>query len=320
MNEPVRIAVLDDYQGVAEGFADWGRLPATTTLSVFHDTITEPEALVERLAPFDIICAMRERTPFPAALIARLPKLRLIVTTGMRNAAIDVAAAKRQGVLVCGTASPGHATAELTFGLILALARGLAPESQSMRAGTWQEGVGRDLRGATLGVIGLGRLGAEVAGFGQAFGMTVIAWSENLTVERCASLGVARVEKKELLERADFVTIHTRLSERTRGLISAPDLALMKPDAYLVNTSRGPIVDWRTLLAALEAGRPAGAALDVYDEEPLAPDHPLRGSDKLLLTPHIGYVTRETYRVFYEETLEAVLAFLEGAPIRVIDG
>ncbi|WP_142847561.1 D-2-hydroxyacid dehydrogenase family protein [Telmatospirillum sp. J64-1] len=317
----MRIAILDDYQGVSERFADWSRLPPEAELTVFRDTLADEQALVERLEPFNIVCLMRERTPFPASLIRQLPNLKLIVTTGQKNAAIDVAAARAQGVTVCGTQSPGHATAELTMALILAQARMLVSENASMREGGWQVSLGRDLRGATLGIIGLGRLGGQVATYAKAFGMKLLAWSENLTQERCDELGVEKAaSKQDLLKRADFVTIHQRLSSRTRGLIGPEDFAVMKPDAYLVNTSRGEIVHWQALLDALEAGQLAGAALDVYDVEPLPADHPLRASRKLLLTPHIGYVTRETYEVFYGQTLEAVLAFLKGEPIRVMEG
>jgi len=317
----MRIAVLDDYQDVARRFADWETLPRDCRVTVFRDTVTDHDALAERLAPFDIVCLMRERTPFPASLIAKLPSLKLIVTTGKRNDAIDAAAAARQGVTVCGTASPSNATPELALALIMAQARRLIPENLSMRAGGWQIGIGRDLCGATLGIVGLGRLGGQVAGYARALGMRIVAWSHNLTEQRCAEVGgVTRVSKDELLSSADFVTIHLRLSERTEGLIGARELALMQPDAYLVNTSRGPIVDWEALLAALQAGRPAGAALDVYDNEPLPPTHPLRADGRLLLTPHIGYVTRETYEVFYGETLAAIKAFLDGEPIRVIAG
>lgn len=316
----MKIAVLDDYQGVALEFADWSVLPRDCEVTVFRDTLADQDALVERLLPFEIVCAMRERTPFPASLLVRLPNLRLIATTGMKNAAIDVAAARARGILVCGTQSSPYAAAELAFGLILALARGLETETRSMREGGWQTGIGRDLHGATLGVIGLGRLGTRVAAMGQAFGMKVVAWSQNLTEERCHAAGVAFAPSKEtLLESADFATVHLRLSERTRGLIGAAEFARMKPDAYFVNTSRGPIVDWRALIKAVEAGRPAGAALDVYDEEPLPADHPLRRCRKILLTPHVGYVTRETYRIFYGETVENIRAFLEGRPLRVIE-
>ena len=319
----MKIAILDDYQKVARDFADWSRLPGDARVSFFHDTLRDREALVARLAPFEIIGAMRERTPFPRALIERLPNLRLLVTSGARNASIDLRAAKDHGVVVCGTGSPGHATAELAFGLILALARDLPGETRSIRTGGWQLGIGRDLNGATLGVIGLGRLGGRVAGMGRAFGMRVLAWSQNLTAERAADQGAERVSKEELLRRSDFVTVHMKLGDRSRGLIGAAELALMRPDAFLINTSRAPIVDTAALVAALTERRIAGAALDVFDEEPLPPDdalpRPLRQVERLLLTPHIGYVTRQTYDVFYGETLEAILAFLAGTPIRVME-
>ena len=278
------------------------------------------DAVADALAGFEIVCIMRERTPFPASLFERLPKLKLLVTTGRRNAAIDLEAAARGGVTVCGTGSPGHAAGELAFALILALARGLLSEANSVRAGGWQVGIGRDLHGATLGILGLGHIGAQIAGFGKAFGMQLTAWSQNLTEARAAEVGVRRVARDELFAGADFVTIHTRLSPRTEGLVGARELALMRPDAYLINSSRGPIVDQEALILALEQGKIAGAALDVYDQEPLPADHPLRRTPRLLLTPHIGYVTRETYRVFYRETVELVQAWLAGRPRNVLTG
>jgi phosphoglycerate dehydrogenase-like enzyme len=313
-----RVAILDDYQKVAEGSADWTILPADVEVTFFHDHLDDADRLAARLAPFAIVGAMRERTPFPEALLQRLPNLRLLITTGPRNASIDVAAAQRLGITVCGTRSSGHATAELAMALILALARGLPAETASMQAGGWQVGLGRDLHGATLGIVGLGRLGSRLARFGQAFGMTTIAWSQNLTEAAAAEHGARRVEKAELFRSADFVSIHLQLSPRTRGLIGAEELALMKPDACIVNTSRGPIMDKDALVDALQEGRIAGAALDVYDREPLAPDHRLRRIPNLLLTPHIGYVTRESYAVFYSDMVEGIAAFLAGHPQRVI--
>ena len=312
----MNIAILDDYQHHALSLADWNRLPTDCRITVFDDHLPPGEALIRRLVPFDIICVMRERTPMPRELLTRLPNLRLVVTTGARNDAIDLTAAAEGNITVCGTESPGHATAELAFGLILALARGLYPQAESMRAGGWQIGLGRDLRGMTLGVIGLGRLGSQVAGFGKAFGMKVIAWSHNLTDERASECGVSRVDKTTLLRQADFITVHLKLGDRSRHLIDAEALALMKSDACLVNTSRAPIVDTAALIAALEQGRLGGAALDVYDQEPLPVDHPLRSTPRLLLTPHIGYVTEQTYRVFYQQTVEAILAYLDGNPTR----
>jgi phosphoglycerate dehydrogenase-like enzyme len=315
----MRIAVLDDYQGVAEELGDWEQIAGRASPHVFREHIAERETLVERLQRFEIVCLMRERTPFPRAVIDALPNLRLIVTTGLKNDSVDVAAASERGILVCGTHSAAHPAAELSFGLILALARLIVPENRSVGEGGWQAGLGRDLKGATLGIVGLGRLGSLVASYGKAFGMEVIAWSENLTQERAAEAGARRVDKEELFAQADFVSIHLKLSERTHGIVGAQEIGRMKPDAYLVNTSRGPIVDTGALVAALKERRIAGAALDVFDEEPLAPDDPMRSMPNLLLTPHIGYVTRENYRTFYRETVEAIAAWLEGKPVRVIN-
>jgi phosphoglycerate dehydrogenase-like enzyme len=287
-----RIAVLDDYQQVAATLAPWAELDGD--VSFFHEPFADRTAAIEELQPFDVIVAMRERTPFPADVLTALPNLRLLVTTGKRNASIDMAAASSNGVMVAGTDSPGHATAELTFALIQSLARGLHGEVESVREGGWQRGLGRDLRGSTLGLIGLGRLGAQVAGFGVAFGMNVVAWSENLTSERTGEVGARLVTFDELLSNSDFVSIHLRLSDRTRGMFSSEQFGSMKPDAYLVNTSRGPIVDTDALVDAVRSGTIAGAAVDVHDSEPLPHDHPIRLESKILATPHIGYVTRET--------------------------
>ncbi len=314
----VAVAVLDDYQSVAEGCADWSVLAPDAEVTFFSDRLPLVPELVERLAPFEIVGVMRERTPFSRALLEQLPDLRLLVTTGRRNAAIDVAAAAELGIMVSGTTSPGHATAELAMAMILSLARNLEAETRSMRAGGWQVGLGRDLHGATLGVVGLGRLGARVATIGLAFGMHVVAWSEHLTTERCEDVGVQCVDQETLFRISDYISIHLRLSERTRGLVSEEVISMMKPDAYLVNTSRGPIVDEAALRRALEAGAIAGAGLDVYGEEPLPVDDPLRVAPNVVLTPHIGYVTRETYRVFYGEMVETIRAYLDGDPIRVI--
>jgi phosphoglycerate dehydrogenase-like enzyme len=312
------IAILDDYQKVALGMADWSRLQAGHELTVFTEPFRDLESASQALAGFEVIAIMRERTLFSRQLFEGLPKLRLLVTTGHRNAAVDMQAAADHGVTVSGTDSPGHATAELAMGLILALARHIAFEAEAMRQGGWQTTIGLDLRGRTLGLIGLGRLGSQVARFGQAFGMGVIAWSENLTPGRAAECGAERVSKDELFKRADVISIHTRFSNRTKGLVGARELALMKPTALLVNTSRGPIIDERALLEALSSGTIAGAALDVYDKEPLPPDHPLRREPRALLTPHIGYVTEETYRVFYSGTVAAIEGWLAGKPIHVL--
>lgn len=314
----MQIAVLDDYQSLAQTFAEWDRLEGRACVQFFADPIADPVLLIEALQPFDVVCLMRERTPFPKDVIEALPKLKLIVTTGMKNAAIDIAAAAGRGIVVSGTPAPGHATAELAFGLILALARRLVPQSNALNAGQWQRGIARDLRGATLGILGLGRLGSQLAAFGGAFGMEVIAWSENLTRERCSEAGVAYRDKKQLFSEADFISIHLRLSERTRGLVGADEFFLMKRDAYLVNTSRAPIVDQQALERALVGDIIAGVALDVFDQEPLPDDHWLLSTPKVLLTPHIGYVTRETYAIFYGGTLAAVEAWLDQEPIRVL--
>jgi phosphoglycerate dehydrogenase-like enzyme len=316
MNGAMRVAVLDDYQQVAAGLADWGRLAGEVVF--FSDHLDEDASLVERLAGFDVIVAMRERTPFDRPLLTTLPNLRLLVTTGSRNSAIDMDAAKELGVLVCGTASSGHATAELSFALIQMLARSLMDEITGVRGGEWQLGLGRDLKGSVLGVVGLGRVGAQVAAYGLAFGMDVVAWSQNLTAERCEAIGVRQVAKQELLTSSDFVTLHLKLGPRSVGVIGAADLFVMKPTAYLVNTSRGPLVDTEALVAALDAGAIAGAALDVFEPEPLPVDHPLRHHPKILPTPHIGYVTEQTYQIFYPEALEDIEAWRDGSPIRVL--
>jgi phosphoglycerate dehydrogenase-like enzyme len=313
----MRIAVLDDYQQVAGSLADWSTLEAE--IVYFSDHISDQAELVSRLTGFDVVVVMRERTPFPRTLLEGLPDLGLLVTTGAVNASIDVKAAQELGVVVSGTGSLPHPTGELTMALILALARGLVEQTGSVRDGGWQVGLGRDLLGSTLGVIGLGRLGSQVAKLGQGFGMDVLTWSHNLTRERVAEVGVSQVSMDELLRRADFVTIHLRLSDRTVGLIGRDELALMRPDAYLVNTSRGPIVDETALLDAVRSGVIAGAALDVFDQEPLPPDHPFRTEPGILATPHIGYVSRESYQVFYEGVVESIEAWRDGEPIRVLN-
>jgi phosphoglycerate dehydrogenase-like enzyme len=303
-----RVAILDDYQDAARAFADWDSLDAEVV--TFRDHLAGDDEVVERLRDFDVVMAMRERTPFPRERLERLPNLRLLVTTGMGNASIDTDAARELGITVAGTGGTPTHTAELTWGLILALARHIPAEDRAVREGGWQHTVGLELAGLTLGVIGLGRLGSQVARIGEAFGMQVIAWSQNLDTP---------LTKEELLRRSDIVTVHVRLSERTRGLIGAAELAAMKPTALLVNTSRGPIVDEAALLSALHEGRIAGAGIDVYDTEPLPPDHPLRSAPNTVLTPHIGYVTGASYTAFFQDALEDVAAFLSGDPVRVID-
>ena len=315
----IRVAMLDDYQGVALTMADWGALGSGVGVEVFRDHLSDEGEIAARLAPFAAVVAMRERTPFGASLLERLPDLRLLVTTGMGNASIDLDAATRLGIVVTGTPMLPYPTAELTWGLILALARRIPQEHASVRRGDWQATVGVGLRGKTLGVIGLGRLGAQVASIGRGFGMVVTAWSQNLTAARAEECGATLATKDELLRTADVVTIHQRLSPRTRGMIGARELALMRPTAYLINTSRGPIVDERALLDALARGTIAGAALDVYDEEPLPVDHPLRRANNLVTTPHLGYVTVEGYREAYGGAVEDIRAFLDGRPVRVLN-
>jgi phosphoglycerate dehydrogenase-like enzyme len=313
-----RVAILDDYQNVAMGLADWKSLPAGTEVVAFRDHLHEPDAVAKRLADFDVVVAMRERTAFPRALLEKLPKLRLLVTTGMRNASIDVKAAAEGGITVCGTSGVPYPTAELTWGLLLALFRRIAVEDRATREGKWQTTLGLGLNGKTLGVIGLGTLGSRVARYGKAFEMEVLAWSQNLTAKRAAEVGATLVGKDELLRRSDVVSIHLVLSDRSRGLVGARELGLMKRTAYLVNTSRGPIVDEAALIRALQDGTIAGAGLDVFEPEPLPLDHPFRKLPNTVITPHLGYVTEETYRVFFGHALEDVQAFLRGAPVRVL--
>jgi phosphoglycerate dehydrogenase-like enzyme len=313
-----RIVLLDDYQGVALDYGGWDRVPDEWQVVALEQHIADADQLVEALSDAEIVVAMRERTPFPAAVLDRLTDLKLLITTGMGNAAIDVAAAQRNGVVVCGTGIKGPPTAELSWGLILALLREIPAEHANMRAGGWQRTIGGDLDGATLGLVGLGRLGKRMATIGAAFGMEVLAWSQNLDPATAGEAGAEPVAKLELFERADVVSVHYKLSERSRGLVGAAELGAMKPSAYLVNTSRGPIVDTDALLAALESGAIAGAGLDVFDTEPLPADHPLRSAPRTVLTPHLGYVTEDTYATFFGDAVEDVLAWLDGAPVRVL--
>jgi phosphoglycerate dehydrogenase-like enzyme len=312
------VTVLDDYQSVALASADWSEVEATHTIDVMTEHIADPSALVRRLAQSEIVVAMRERTPFTEDVLAALPRLRLLVTTGMSNASIDLEAAARHGILVCGCPGSGNAMPELTIGMMIALTRNFAQEDAAVRAGGWQHTIGPGLSGSTLGIVGLGRLGVPVAALAQAFGMTVIAWSPNLTQARAESHGVRAVDKHELFSSSDVISIHMPLSDASRGLIGASDLALMKPTAFLINTSRGPIVDESALIDALRTQRIAGAGLDVYDIEPLPIDHPLRSLRNTLLLPHIGYVTSENYETFYRHAVEDIVAFIAGAPVRVI--
>lgn len=314
----VQIAVIDDWQNVASDVVDWSVLEAVGDVHFLHDYPADTATMIERLKGFEVICVMRERSTFDKALLQGLPALKLLVTGGMRNAAIDIPAAKALGITVCGTDSYKHAAPELTWALIMASTRNLVAEANSLRAGDWQVGLGGDLHGKTLGILGLGSIGQKVAQFAQVFGMRVIAWSENLTPERAAQSGVTWVSKRELFEQADVLTVHLVLSDRSRGLVDAEALGWMKPSAHLVNTARGPIVDEQALVHALETGRLAGVALDVYAEEPLPVDHPFRRLPKVLATPHVGYVSQQNYRQFYSQMIEDIHAWTNGLPIRVL--
>ncbi|SFB22289.1 Phosphoglycerate dehydrogenase [Amycolatopsis marina] len=312
----MKIAILDDYQNVALDFADWDSLGAE--VEVFTEHIGDQDELVRRLDGFEVVVAMRERTRFDAALLRRLPALRLLVSTGRRNAAIDLSAAGEQGVVVCGTGYRAEPTVEHTWALILAAARNIPAEERSVRAGGWQQAVGTGLHGRTLGLLGLGRLGARVAAIGQAFGMNTIAWSQNLTEERAAEQGVTAVSKDELFRNSDVLSVHLVLSDRTRGLVGSAELGVMRPGAVLVNTSRGPIIDESALLDTVRENRIKCAALDVFDVEPLPVGHPLRTAPNTVLTPHIGYVNDTLYSVFYSDAVENIAAYLAGEPIRVM--
>jgi phosphoglycerate dehydrogenase-like enzyme len=308
----MQVAILDDYQDVALTMADWSQVAERATITVFNDHLADPDAVVRRLAPFDVVCVMRERTPLTRDVIERLPQLKMIASTGPFNAAIDVEAAKERGIYVSGTGGYVESTIELTWALILTTARRIVDESASVRDGGWQTSVGLQLGGSVLGVLGLGRIGSRVAQVGNAFGMDVIAWSTNLTHETAQEAGVSRVSKEELFSRADVLTIHLKLSERSHGLVGADELALMKPTALLVNTSRGPIVDESALVEALRSRRIAGAGLDVFDTEPLPAAHPLRSLDNVVATPHIGYVAEQVYRVFYGESAAKIARWLSS--------
>jgi phosphoglycerate dehydrogenase-like enzyme len=298
-----RIAVLNDYQNVALASADWSVLRDRAEIVVFHDHLADADAVIERLKPFDVICVMRERTPLPRNIIERLPNLKLIASTGAGNASIDVAAAGEHGITVVHTGYRSDPTIEFTWALILASARNIVAENNSVRSGGWQQTVGTDLHGKTLGVLGLGRIGSQVARIGSAFGMNLVAWSQNLTPQAAQAAGATLVSKEQLFEQADILTIHLVLSSRTRGLVGAAELARMKPTARLINASRGPIVDEQALISALTSRQIAGAAVDVFDIEPLPPSHPFRKLDSVLATPHIGYVSRGLYATFYADTV-----------------
>lgn len=314
-----RCAILDDYQNVALTFADWSPLKDKIDITVFDKPFASSGEAIAALKDFQIVCAMRERTPFSREVMTALPELKLLLTSGMRNAAFDMEAAKERGITICGTGGVGNATAGLTIGLMLELTRHIGFENARMHAGKpWQTTMGRDVEGMTLGIVGLGKLGQKVATIAKALGMNVIAWSTNLTHEACAAAGVTYASKEELFAKADVISIHVVLSKRSRGLVTAGDLARMKPTAYLVNAARGPIVDEDALLDALQKKKIAGAGLDTFSVEPLPVDHPLRKLDNVVLTPHLGYVTEENYRKYYSDMVEDISEWLGGKPVRVM--
>lgn len=315
----LRAAILDDYQGVALKYADWSPVAQDVEVTVFNEPFRDQAEAIEKLRGFQIVAGMRERTPFPRAVIEALPDLKLLITTGARNNAFDLKAAAERGVTVCGTGTVGNPTIGIVFGLILELTRRIGFENARLKAGApWQTTIGLDLEGLTLGIVGLGKLGRRVAAVGKAFGMKVIAWSPNLTAEKAAEGGADYAAREDLFAKADFVTIHVVLSDRSRGLVSADDLGRMKKTAYLINTARAPIVDQAALLKALDEKRIAGAGLDVFDVEPLALDHPYRKLDNVVITPHLGYVSEQNYRRYYPDIVEDIRAFIDGKPLRVI--
>src|SRR5258707_7632490 len=307
----IKVAVLDDYPNLAMKMADWSALEDRATVTVFNDHLMDVDAVVKRLYPFDVVNIMRERTPLSREVIARLPNLKLIASTGPRNAAIDVAAAAERGIAIAHTGYRSDPTIEFTWALILAIARNLVAENSSFRSGGWQRSIGGDLNGKTLGVLGLGNVGAQVARIGNAFGMKVITWSQNMTPERAATVGAVSVSKDELFRQSDFLTIHVVLSERTKGMVGEAELALMKPTAHLINTSRGPVVTESALIKVLQTRKIAGAALDVFDVEPLPSDHPYRSLDNVLAAPHIAYGTEGLNRTFYQDTVDNICAWLD---------
>jgi phosphoglycerate dehydrogenase-like enzyme len=305
-----KIAILDDYQQVALSFVDWSPVQEKAALTVFSDTIADENALVQRLFPFQVVCVMRERTPFPRRLLEQLPNLKLIVSTGQRNASIDMTAAAELGIAIAPTGYYGGGAPELTWGLLLALARHIPAENLALRSGGWQHSIGTDLKGKTIGIVGLGHIGSQIASYARAFDMNIFAWSENLTIEKASTAGATLVSKDALFSHSDFISIHLLLSPRSKGIITAKELGLMKPTAFLINTSRGPLIDEPALISALQQKKIAGAALDVFDQEPLPLDHPFRKLENVLCTPHIGYVTADTYRIFYQDTVKAIMEWL----------
>ena len=316
---PIKAAILDDYQNVVLKIADWGKFKGEVDIKVFNEHLGGPEKVIAALKGFEIVVTMRERTGFPKQVIDALPDLKLLITTGMRNASIDTEAAKARGVTVCGTGSFGSPTSGIAIGLMLELTRHIGYENARLHAGaTWQTTIGPDLEGLTLGVLGLGKLGTRTANIAKAFGMKVLAWSQNLTPEKCREAGVDYASKDELLRQSDFITIHVVLSARTLGLIGAAEIALMKPTAFLINTSRGPIVDEAALISALRQHTIAGAGLDVFDVEPLPLDHPYRKMDNVVITPHLGYVSEQNYRRYFADAVDDIRGFLDGKPMRVL--
>ena len=315
-----RCAILDDYQNIALKSADWAKIADVLDIEVFNQHIADQDAVIKTLQGFEIICAMRERTAFPRDVIEKLPDLRLLITTGMRNASIDVPAAKARNVVVCGTPAVGNPTSGIAIGLMLELTRRIGYENARMKAGVpWQTTIGLDLEGLTLGVVGLGKLGTRTARIARAFGMKVVAWSQNLSAEKCEEAGVDYAPKDGLFRQSDIITVHLILSPRTRGLIGASELGLMKSSAYIINTSRGPIIEETALLTALREKKIAGAGLDVFDVEPLPTDHPLRKMDNVVLTPHLGYVAIQNYRAYFAGVVDDIRAFLDGKPVRVLE-
>jgi D-3-phosphoglycerate dehydrogenase len=314
-----RCAILDDYQNIVLEIADWSKVSGDLDIKVFNAHLGSAENVIKALQGFQIVCAMRERTAFPRAVIEKLPDLKLLITTGMRNASIDMAAAADHGVTVCGTGSFGSPTSGIAIGLMLELTRRIGYENARLKAGeTWQKTIGPELEGMTLGILGLGKLGTRTAMIGRAFGMKVIAWSQNLTPEKCKEAGVEYVSKEDLFKQADFISIHVVLSQRSRGLVGAKEIGLMKPTAYIINTSRGPIIDEAALLAALHDNKIAGAGLDVFDVEPLPKNHALRMLDNVVLTPHLGYVALRNYQNYFAGVVEDIRGFIDGKPVRVL--
>jgi phosphoglycerate dehydrogenase-like enzyme len=315
----LKVAILDDYQGVARDMADWSRLPGGTELEVFRDHLADEDSLAQRLQDFHVVMGMRERTPFPRSLLSRLPNLQLLITTGGGNASFDLPAATELGIVACGTGGAGEGPTELTWGLIISLLRQIPLEDREARNGKWGSVVGMGLKGKTLGLVGLGHIGSLVARVGDAFDMNLISWSQNLTAERAAECRANLVDKDALFRESDIVSIHLRLSDRTRGLVGAHEIGLMKPTAYLINISRGPIVEEAALVRALENRAIAGAGLDTFDVEPLPPDHPFLKLSNTVITPHVGYVTQESYSAFYNGVIEDIRGFAAGEPIRVLN-